>query len=109
MRNFLFASAAAIGIALAGAAAAQDKPEPWLPTLQTKTPEEGFALAIELSRKAVTTTQTEKTVLFTLRENYAHDPNSLIAASHVVAINFQTIAAANDYWRSGPKVSSAQQ
>jgi hypothetical protein len=38
-------------------------------------------------------------VLGTLREAYARDPNSLIAASQVVAINFQTVAAANNYWR----------
>ena len=30
---------------------------------------------------------------------YAHDPNSLIAVSHVVATHSQTIVAANDYWR----------
>jgi Hexameric tyrosine-coordinated heme protein (HTHP) len=30
----------------------------------------------------------------------AHDPYGLIAASHVVAVEFATIAAANNYWRS---------
>jgi len=30
---------------------------------------------------------------------YSVDPNSLTAASQVVAIEFQTIAAANNYWR----------
>jgi hypothetical protein len=29
------------------------------------------------------------------------NPDSLIAASQVVAIEFQTIAAANNYWRKG--------
>jgi len=34
-----------------------------------------------------------------LRAVYANNPGSLIAVSQVVAIHFQTIAAANDYWR----------
>jgi len=33
------------------------------------------------------------------RAQYAHDPDGLIAASHVVAVEFATIAAANNYWR----------
>jgi hypothetical protein len=68
-------------------------------SLITATPEEGFQLALRLSRKGVTETQRDKEVLKTLRPAYAHDPNSLIAASHVVAVHFQTIATANDYWR----------
>jgi hypothetical protein len=40
-------------------------------------------------------------VLKKLRPAYAHDPDSLIAASQVIAIHFQTIAAANNYWRKG--------
>ena len=38
-------------------------------------------------------------VLHTLRPEYSRDSDALIAASHVVAVHFQTIAAANDYWR----------
>ncbi len=68
-------------------------------SLITDTPEEGFHLAIKLSRKGVTTTQPDKEVLFMLREVYSRDPDALIAASQVVAIHFQTIAAANNYWR----------
>ena len=68
-------------------------------SLITATPEEGFALAVSLARKAVTTTQKNKEVLHALRPNYAHDAQSLIAVSHVVAVHFQTIAAANNYWR----------
>ncbi|PAK63170.1 hypothetical protein B9K00_12780, partial [Staphylococcus caprae] len=33
------------------------------------------------------------------RPEYAVDPDSLTAAAQVVAIEFQTIAAANNYWR----------
>ena len=70
-----------------------------LVSLQTETPEEGFALALALSRKGVTETQPDKEVLHTLRPNYSRDADSLITASHVVSVHFQTIAAANDYWR----------
>ncbi|MEZ4598610.1 MAG: hexameric tyrosine-coordinated heme protein [Syntrophotaleaceae bacterium] len=68
-------------------------------SLITKTPEEGFHLAIKLARKGVTTTQPDKSVLHMQREVYSRDANSLIAASHVIATYFATIAAANNYWR----------
>lgn len=82
-----------------------DAPEPFLMEAQqplsliTATPEEGFALAITLSRRAVTETQQDRAVLHALRPGYAHDAEALIAVSHVVAVNFQTVAAANGYWR----------
>lgn len=68
-------------------------------SLITQTPDEGFQLAVTLSRKGVTTTQPDKEVLFSLRDTYATDPDALIASSQVIAIHFQTIAAANNYWR----------
>jgi hypothetical protein len=70
-------------------------------SLIVPTPEDGFQLAIFLARKGVTETQPDKEVLKKLRPAYAHDPDSLIAASQVIAIHFQTIAAANNYWRKG--------
>lgn len=73
--------------------------ESWLPTLITSNPEEGFQLAIKLSRMGVKTTQPDVEVLHKLRPEYANDADSLTAASQVVAINFQTVAAANNYWR----------
>ncbi|MBX3052178.1 MAG: hexameric tyrosine-coordinated heme protein [Caldilineaceae bacterium] len=72
----------------------------WLTTLQTETPQEGFELAITLSRRGVKYTQPDVEVLKKLRPDYAESADSLTAASQVVAINFQTIAAANNYWRS---------
>lgn len=63
------------------------------------TPDEGFALAITLSRRSVTTIQPDREVLRKERPEYAGDADDLIAASHVVAVYFDTIAAANDYWR----------
>lgn len=68
------------------------------PTLLTATPEDGFALAIQLARAAVKLTQPDEAVRARLRNQYAEQPELLIAASHVVAIHFQTIAEANGYW-----------
>lgn len=71
----------------------------WLATLITSTPQEGFELAITLSRRGVKYTQPDVDVLKELRPEYAQSADALTAASHVIAVNFQTIAAANDYWR----------
>lgn len=80
---------------------AQEQPQPESElSLITSTPEEGFQLAVTLARKGVSTTQKDKKVLFEQREVYAKDANSLIAASQVIAIHFQTVAAANNYWQS---------
>lgn len=72
----------------------------WLPSLQTENPQEGFELAITLSRRGVKYTQPDVEVLKRLRLDYAENADSLTAASQVIAINFQTIAAANNYWRT---------
>jgi len=76
-------------------------PEPLVPdnTLITPTPEEGRALAITLARHSIHAMQKELEVLKSGRAQYANDPYGLIAASHVVAVEFATIAAANNYWR----------
>ncbi len=74
--------------------------EKWLPTLLTETPEEGFELAITLSRKGVKKTQPDMEILKKLRAEYANNADSLTAASQVIATNFQTIAAANNYWNN---------
>jgi len=70
----------------------------WLPSLKTDTPESGFELAIKLARMAVKYTQPDDEIRAKLRPNYEEDADSLTMASQVVAINFQTIAAANNYW-----------
>lgn len=71
----------------------------WLTSLITETPQEGFELAITLSRRGVKYTQPDTDVLHKLRPVYANDADSLTAASQVIALNFQTVAAANNYWR----------
>jgi len=76
----------------------QNRQEETQLSLITATPEEGFQLAIALARKGVIETQPDKEVLRELRTAYARDPKSLIASSQVIAIYFQTIAEANEYW-----------
>jgi hypothetical protein len=68
-------------------------------TLITATPQEGRELAIMMARKTIGAIQTDPEARKGLRAMYANDPDSLTAASHVVAIEFATIAAANGYWR----------
>ncbi|MEE4383600.1 MAG: hexameric tyrosine-coordinated heme protein [Pseudomonadales bacterium] len=68
-------------------------------TLRCETPADGYALAIRLSRLAVKATQPDVEVLKDQRDDYAETADGLIAAAEVVALNFRTIAEANDYWR----------
>ncbi|GAB1446115.1 MAG: hexameric tyrosine-coordinated heme protein [Cyclobacteriaceae bacterium] len=73
--------------------------ENYLPTLITATPMEGRELAIKLSRKSIAAIQTDPEIRKKLRADYANDTKQLIASAEVIAIEFQTIAAANNYWR----------
>ncbi len=68
-------------------------------TLITETPELGRALAFDIARHTIHNIQPDLDILKGGRPNYATSPDSLTAAGHVVAIEFQTIAAANNYWR----------
>jgi hypothetical protein len=67
--------------------------------LITVTAEEGRALALKIARHTIHNLQPDLDVLKAGRPKYSENPDSLIAASQVVAIEFQTIAAANNYWR----------
>ena len=73
--------------------------ETWLPTLLTDAPQDGYALAVKLARVAVKMTQSDPAVRADLRTLYEKDADALIAVSSVVATHFQTVAAANKYWR----------
>ena len=68
-------------------------------TLITESPEEGRKLAMLIARHSIHNIQPNLDVLKEGRKVYAKDPDSLTAASQVIAIEFQTIAAANNYWR----------
>lgn len=53
-------------------------------SLITRTPEEGYELAITLSKKV---------------PGYFISEKSYDVIAKIIAINFQTVAAANNYWR----------
>lgn len=77
--------------------------ETWLKTLKTSTPQQGFELAIKLAQKGVEYTQPSESIRKKLRPKYSKDADSLISASQVIAIHFQTVAAANHYWKDNIK------
>lgn len=71
-----------------------------LESLITATPQEGRNLAINLARKSIGAIQTDPEIRKKLRADYAEDTAQLIASAQVIAIEFQTIALANNYWKS---------
>jgi hypothetical protein len=71
----------------------------WLPSLKTDTPQAGFELAVRLSRMGVKLTQPSDEVRSHLRAAYEQDSAQLMTASHVIAVHFQTVAAANNWWK----------
>lgn len=73
--------------------------EPWLITLKTETAQGGWELAVKLSRMSIKVTQPSDEIRGKLRAAYDQDTAQLIATSLVVAMNFQTVAAANNWWR----------
>lgn len=77
----------------------EDK-EIWLETLITNSPQEGRELAIKMARKSIASIQTDAETRKKIRSDYANDTAQLIASASVIAIEFQTIAAANNYWKT---------
>jgi len=68
-------------------------------TLITPTPEEGRALAMKLARLIIKATQPDAAIREKIRPVYAEDAAMLIAIGQTVALEFATIAAANNYWK----------
>ena len=71
----------------------------WLKSLITDTPQEGRELAILMARKTIGAIRSDPEIKKELREEYARDSAQLIASAEVVALEFQTVAAANNYWK----------
>ncbi|MEY8019354.1 hexameric tyrosine-coordinated heme protein [Muriicola sp. E247] len=69
-------------------------------SLETNTSQEGFELAIKLARMGVKYTQPDMEKLKKGREQYDENAQFLIAASQVIAIHYQTVSKANDYWKN---------
>ncbi|UWX97073.1 hexameric tyrosine-coordinated heme protein [Arthrobacter zhaoxinii] len=68
-------------------------------SLKCATPEEGRQLAIQLALQTAFAIQPDDQAEHIIRDAYANNPDGIIAASHVVATEFATVAAANNYWR----------
>lgn len=68
-------------------------------SLVTDSPEAGRHLAMKMARLVIKATQPDEGVRNKLRDVYANDPAALIQIGHVVALEFSTIAAANNYWQ----------
>lgn len=56
-------------------------------------------MAVKLSRLIIKATQPDEAARNSMRDIYANDPAMLISIGQVVATEFSTIAAANNYWR----------
>jgi hypothetical protein len=73
--------------------------ELWLPTLRTDTPQQGIELAVKLSRLGMMLSQVSEEISQASWSSKNFTPAESIAAAHVIAVNFQTIAIANEWWR----------
>lgn len=71
----------------------------YMPSLITKTPLEGRLLAIKIVRKTIGAIQQDAQIKQAVREKYQDDPQLLIYSAELVALEFKTIAIANNYWR----------
>ncbi len=95
----LLLSFLAIGPIQAAHAAEEKNVDDYMPSLITKTPLEGRMLAITMVRKAIGTIQRDPAIKLAVRNKYQDDPQLLMYAAELVAIEFKTIAIANSYWR----------
>jgi len=68
-------------------------------SLITETPEQGRQLAVKIARLIIKNTQPDAEVRERLRPIYANDAAMLIAIGQTVALEFATIATANNYWK----------
>jgi hypothetical protein len=69
-------------------------------SLVVATPEEGRQLAVKLARLIIKLTQPDELKRKEQREIYANDALMLIQIGQTVALEFATIAAANNYWKN---------
>ena len=68
-------------------------------SLITNSPEEGRALAIKMARLSIKVTQPDADMRSKLRPQYAEDAAMLISIGQTIAMEFATIAKANNFWR----------
>lgn len=68
-------------------------------SLITQTPEEGRQLAVKMARLTIKLTQPDAAAREKMRPVYAEDASMLISIGQTVALEFATIARANNFWR----------
>ncbi|MDB5980620.1 MAG: Hexameric tyrosine-coordinated heme protein [Pseudomonas sp.] len=68
-------------------------------SLITATAEEGRFLAVKMARLIIKYTQPDDATRERLRGVYSQDAAMLLQVGQIVAVEFATIAAANNYWR----------
>ncbi len=99
LKIMLLLSFLSIGLIQAVHAKDANIAEDYMPSLITKTPLEGRMLAIKIVRKTIGTIQRDPAIKQAVRKIYQDDPQLLMSAAELVAIEFKTIAVANNYWR----------
>ena len=95
----LLLSFLSIGLIQGTHASEEKNIEDYMPSLITKTPLEGRMLAIKIVRKTIGTIQKDPEIKRAVRNKYQDNPQLLMYAAELVAIEFKTIAIANNYWR----------
>jgi len=98
-KALLLLSFLSIGLVQAAHAAEEKNIEDYMTSLITKTPFEGRMLAIKIVRKTIGTIQRDPEIKQAVRKIYQDDPQLLMYAAELVAMEFKTIAIANNYWR----------
>lgn len=68
-------------------------------SLKTANAQQGRELAMKMARLIIKTTQPDAGTREKLRDVYASDAAMLLQVAGVVATDFATVAAANNYWR----------
>lgn len=96
---YLFPLLLVFGLPVTASAEDMKASDDYMPSLITDSPYEGRQLAIKIVRKTIGTIQTDSAAKHRVRAKYAEDPALLMNAAELVAIEFKTIAIANDYWR----------
>lgn len=94
LSSALFMSSAGVALADDMKASAD-----YMPSLITETPLEGRQLAITMVRKTIGTIQKSAETKKKVRGDYQDDAALLMQAAELVAMEFRTIAMANNYWR----------
>lgn len=95
----VFGLATLLSLGFANPVMAAEQSNDYMPSLITATPLEGRMLAITMVRKTIGTIQQDAATKKAVRKKYQDDPELLMQAAELVAIEFKTIAKANNYWR----------